>query len=160
MKVCGGCDTNKPKSDFYKDIKMKDGLYTQCKVCKNKQNKKYRDTPNGKIISRKSLYKYNTSSKGKEIKRNSELKRKYNITSEEYTRILKDQGGVCAICGSSTPGGPGKFHVDHDHDTGKVRGLLCNNCNLGMGYYKDSIGVHLSAVQYLRKVIIEHGRDG
>ena len=75
---------------------------------------------------------------------------KYGITLEDYDQILLSQNGVCAICHTTDPGGPGKrFVVDHNHDTGDVRGLLCNNCNRGIGYLKDSPNILSSALTYL-----------
>ncbi len=76
------------------------------------------------------------------------LVRKYGITIEEYEQMLKDQNGVCKICKGPDPAGK-DFAVDHCHVTGKVRGLLCQNCNTSLGLMKDS-HVNLSnAINYL-----------
>ena len=65
------------------------------------------------------------------------MKKKYNITLEDYTNLLNRQGGVCGLCG----GMPNKryeyFCVDHNHKTGKVRGLLCSKCNMYVGVYEN-----------------------
>lgn len=74
----------------------------------------------------------------------------YGITPVEYDKILEDQSGVCAICGEQCSC-RGRLAVDHDHRTGVVRGLLCNNCNRSLGLLKDSREVLLSAVAYLDK---------
>ena len=66
--------------------------------------------------------------------RNCLYKREYGITLEDYDLMLIEQEGKCAVCGSDDPKGKGRFHVDHDHDTGKVRGLLCHYCNIAEGY--------------------------
>jgi hypothetical protein len=64
--------------------------------------------------------------------------------------MLAKQRGVCAICKTEDPGPRSNhFHIDHDHATGKVRGLLCNNCNRGIGLLKDSPSVLLQAHLYL-----------
>jgi hypothetical protein len=64
--------------------------------------------------------------------------------------MLKEQGGVCKICGTDKPWSrSGKFTIDHDHATGRVRGLLCHNCNLGLGKFKDSIEFLRKAMEYL-----------
>ena len=88
--------------------------------------------------------------------KNSELKRSFGITLPIYEKMLEDQGHVCAICkGKETAlhkdGGPRRMPVDHCHDTGKVRGLLCTACNRALGLFKDDIGVLESALEYLRK---------
>lgn len=73
--------------------------------------------------------------------------KKYGITPEDYDRMLKEQGG-CAICGATEPGGRGKnFHVDHCHSTGRVRGLLCHHCNVGIGMLRENFE---DAAKYLK----------
>jgi hypothetical protein len=78
-----------------------------------------------------------------------QLKAKFGITLEAYTQMLVAQGGVCAICGKE----PGKrrLDVDHDHETGKIRGLLCNQCNQMLGYASDSITTLQNGIEYLSK---------
>ena len=84
------------------------------------------------------------------------LKDKYGITLEDYDRMFDEQGGSCAVCGTEDPGRKGRFHVDHNHSTGKVRGLLCMGCNTGLGALKDSPEVLLKAATYL----LEQGHYG
>lgn len=79
-----------------------------------------------------------------------DLKRNYGITPEEYYRIWEAQGKICACCGSSTPQGRG-WCVDHDHETRKVRGILCAKCNLGIGQLGDNLEGVLRAYNYLLK---------
>lgn len=76
------------------------------------------------------------------------LKRAYNITLEEYDRMLKAQGGKCAICSCELKGR--NCHVDHNHETGEVRGLLCHSCNVGLGMFRDDRGRFLKASEYLK----------
>jgi hypothetical protein len=76
------------------------------------------------------------------------LKRTYGLTIKEYEAMLTGQGGVCRICKPPPPKG-GKLHVDHDHNTGKVRGLLCRNCNHGLGNFKDNPFLLIEAYKYL-----------
>ena len=78
------------------------------------------------------------------------LKRNYNITLEEYDRLLDEQDGVCAICGGINSNGR-RLSVDHDHDTGKIRGLLCGNCNVGIGHLQDDPEVLAAAIGYILK---------
>jgi hypothetical protein len=69
-----------------------------------------------------------------DYRRDFGLKKKFGISSEDFDRMLEEQNGLCGICGTSDPGGRwNRFPVDHCHKTGKVRGLLCNNCNRGLG---------------------------
>ncbi len=78
------------------------------------------------------------------------LQRHYGIGLEEYNQLFEEQNGGCAICGTTEPGGKWKnFHVDHDHETRKVRGLVCSNCNTSMGLVKEDIHTLKSMIQYL-----------
>ena len=82
--------------------------------------------------------------------KHSEIKYKYGLTLKEYNLKLIDQGNCCAICGTDVPGGGHKnLYVDHNHNTGKVRGLLCRNCNLMIGYAKDNNDILEAAIKYL-----------
>ena len=91
--------------------------------------------------------------------RRGNLLRRFGITEEDYLRMLDEQGGRCAICGTDTPGTSGVFAVDHDHETGAVRGLLCRGCNIGIGNLGDDIGRLESAIAYLARsrVAPDHG---
>lgn len=82
--------------------------------------------------------------------RNRNLVVNYNITLDEYNLLLKEQDYKCALCGTEKAGGRGTFHVDHDHKTGKVRGLLCHHCNTGLGLFYDSENLLLKAILYLK----------
>lgn len=78
--------------------------------------------------------------------------RKYGITIEQYEQRLAEQGGVCAVCGEPPgPGERGGLHVDHCHDTGRVRGLLCMPCNQGLGQFRDNAAIMRRAITYLEK---------
>ena len=75
------------------------------------------------------------------------LRYKYGIEPEEYDRLADDQDGRCAICKKHTE----PLHVDHDHSTGLVRGLLCHKCNAGIGLLEDNIETLESAIVYLKE---------
>lgn len=81
--------------------------------------------------------------------REKSLKRFYGISLEQYNAMLVEQGGVCAGCGGP-PTANGKFYVDHNHQTGRVRGLLCHHCNVSIGYAKDDPSVLDKLAAYLR----------
>ena len=77
--------------------------------------------------------------------------RLYGVSAEEFEAMLVTQDGACAICRSTTPGGRGNFHVDHDHATGRIRGLLCHGCNVGLGNFRDQPDLLETAAAYLRR---------
>lgn len=88
--------------------------------------------------------------------RRRDLRRAYGITPEEFAAKLATQGGRCAICGTTKPGGKGNWHLDHDHafdarDTRGHRGLLCHGCNTALGAFDDSPRLLRAAASYLQK---------
>lgn len=89
----------------------------------------------------------------KEVTREKAWLRRYGITREWYDTTLENQGGCCAICQTAEVGRKGHthFHVDHDHSTGEVRGLLCDLCNRGLGYFKDDGPLLVQAAKYLER---------
>lgn len=76
--------------------------------------------------------------------------RKTGCSPDLYAKLLAKQGGVCAICGGTDPR---ELCADHDHGNGKVRGLLCRNCNLGIGHLRHDVTILRLAIRYLRKTI-------
>lgn len=78
------------------------------------------------------------------------MKRKYGIDYSEFIAMSNKQNNKCAICGNDLDMGK-LTHVDHDHKTGKVRGILCRNCNHGLGNFMDDISLMAKAIDYLRK---------
>lgn len=89
---------------------------------------------------------YKQSTRAREL----HLAKLYGITLADYDAMLAAQGGQCAICSATEPGGnAAHWHVDHDHATGHVRGLLCARCNLGLGYFQDDPARLVSALDYL-----------
>ena len=83
--------------------------------------------------------------------RKHQLKIKYGITLEDFITLLIEQDGRCAICKSRDRGPEISWAVDHDHKTGKVRGLLCSGCNHGVGNFKDNPDLLIAAANYLTK---------
>ena len=94
--------------------------------------------------------------KNPDMAQNNELKRHYGITLEDYRSLLAEQGGGCAICGAlpgttgSGNSSKGTLAVDHCHDLGIVRGILCTNCNLGLGSFFDKPELLVAAATYLQ----------
>jgi len=79
------------------------------------------------------------------------LRRKYGWTVADFQTQLEIQGGACAVCRVPTPGEGHYWHVDHDHQTGKVRGILCQHCNLGVGNAGDDPERLRAMASYLRE---------
>lgn len=90
----------------------------------------------------------------REAQRHYGLKRYYGMSREEYNVMLAEQDGKCAICKNEETaifkGRPKELHVDHCHETGKIRGLLCGCCNGGLGLFKDNVDTILAAIRYLK----------
>jgi len=86
------------------------------------------------------MQKYKAKGLKKESDRKVDLKRRYGITESQYNKMYNEQNGKCALCESESIGRKGAVHfcVDHNHNTGAVRGLLCHNCNVVLGKIKDS----------------------
>lgn len=166
LRACGMCGDTKPAADFSYRDKARGVLQARCKSCCSVAFKTYRQANPDKFREYKWYAKpENKAAKAEyqrqrkrempervfHIRRNSYLKSKFGITPERYEEMLAAQNGVCAICGSPEPGRSSPyFHVDHCHDTGVVRALLCNGCNLGLGHFKDDISRLEGAVAYLK----------
>jgi hypothetical protein len=116
--------------------------------------KKYREKNAEKLKERKKKY-----AAGHPVKKSKEASARYHrthkfksvgITQEIYYSILSEQGGKCAICKTSEWGYNGPA-IDHDHKTGKARGLLCMKCNTGLGHFDDSFELLNTAIEYLKR---------
>ncbi|MEV4179273.1 endonuclease VII domain-containing protein [Nonomuraea sp. NPDC049709] len=125
QKHCPRCSTAKPKDSFGRNRAAKDGLTSYCKPCHAQVTLDNRIKNHGSD-------------------RNYKLKLRYGITEDDFARMLAHQGGLCAICRVV----PGTF-VDHSHETGQVRGVLCFNCNNGLGHFGDNTVLLELAALYL-----------
>jgi hypothetical protein len=157
VKRCRHCGVEKPLDDFYTDRKARDGRRPECKACNlARRRAKYAENPRPYIdrvlewqrenrdryLQR--LRDYNGTPAKRLSNRKSHLKRKYGLTLEEFDEMLAAQGGGCAICGN-----PEADNVDHDHVTGRVRGILCWNCNVGVGQFEDDEDRLAAATAYV-----------
>lgn len=143
-KMCSRCTAVKPLSEFSiaRQGKIRPIYRGPCKKCSSKMTMAWTDANLDRA-------------------RDTHLRREYGITLDEYEALLSDQGGVCAICGdppyvpeADRPRRQGRptraiLAVDHDHDTGRVRGLLCIPCNRGLGFLRDNPKILRSAFEYL-----------
>lgn len=155
MKKCNKCKRPKNESCFSKSRKAKDGLQGTCKVCDKDRQKKYKQTPQGRKNKRLGDKRYRKTKKGKLTNRKARLKDRFGLTLKEYDQMFEAQGGVCAICGKKETAknryGLKHLAVDHNHETKQVRGLLCDKCNLVIGWAKDDKERLLKAALYLEK---------
>lgn len=101
--------------------------------------------------SEKAREYYNTTKRT--VWRNSQLKRDYNITLEQYDLMLEKQNYSCLICNSHVDTQKKELSVDHCHKTGTIRGLLCKSCNTGLGNFKDDVNIMKKAIEYLERHI-------
>lgn len=135
MKTCTKCKQIKPISSFVKGKCYRDGYRPSCKECNYPAIAKW----GRENKDRQRLYH-----------RRYGWKNDYNITEEQYLNLLDSQGNKCSIC-RELPKLDRILTVDHCHKTGRVRGLLCDRCNRGLGQFQDSIPVMKLALAYLEK---------
>ena len=131
MKICTDCGEEKQLSEFHKDRSIKGGYKAKCKKCYRKAQKVWEDCNRDK-------------------RRKYRLKAEYGISIEHYNMLLSSQKGQCAICGIAVCPTGKRLAVDHCHTTNKVRGLLCQSCNTGLGKFKDNISNLEKAIKYLK----------
>ena len=134
MKTCPKCGETKSLDSFSKNKSRRDGRDSWCRACKASGKKAaYKTDPTGR--------------------RKSHLKSRYKITPEGYEDLLCLSDSRCMICGLPAviqKERTGRFLcVDHDHETGKVRGLLCDLCNKGLGAFRDDLTLLRKATNYL-----------
>lgn len=145
FKRCPKCEAEKPLAEFYKSTKTRHGYSVYCKSCTARRHEKWR---------RKNLAKVAKASKkwrreNPRLSKDHVLRSTYGIPIGTYDRMLDAQQGKCAICGTTDAGGRGDFHIDHCHDTKRIRGLLCHGCNVGIGNLGHSVDRLSSAIRYL-----------
>lgn len=133
FKICSKCKVPKPLDEFHKRKNGKYGRDHYCKDCGNARHRK----------------RYATDLEHRKRVKFDSIKRNYNITHDEFINMYNSQNGKCKICNK-------KFerkrttYIDHNHITGKARGLLCPKCNLLLGTCNDNVEVLQSAIFYLK----------
>lgn len=145
MRTCRVCSQPKPLSRYSLRDKgtSKERPRNECKDCLNAGRVKQPGYGKWHKANRAKIQAY---------MREFDLQRHYGISKAEFEQMLVAQGGGCAICKTTDwPGKGNKPHVDHCHKTGKIRGLLCSRCNVGVGYFEDSQERLQAAVEYLNK---------
>ncbi len=147
MKRCKVCGVTKPLHEFYRAAGMRDGRRNDCIQC-NLQRRKERydsadavarvqrwrkENPERYAAARRA---YNARPERKRAMRDAYYRRTFGLSADEVDAMLAAQGGGCAIC-SEKPEREASMHVDHCHVTGRIRGLLCLNCNQGIGKFGE-----------------------
>ncbi len=168
VKVCPKCKERKCLSMFYKNKKDHQGCQCYCKECSKKKSKddyqgneehrnKVRARQRVRYASSESIRKKARESSAKWKKDNPErykatlrkcgLKRQYGLTVEDLDQMREEQGGLCAVVGCDREANA----IDHCHTTGKVRGLLCNQCNTALGLLGEDPGRVVGLLRYIRR---------
>lgn len=173
---CSKCNEFKSLDMFSKRKEIKRGYKSWCKdcICMKNHNRKYLGK-NGEFKYKSTEFENGTKLcticnnikdinefRTKDKRRNTlisfchkchsrKLKAKeYNIPFDLFDKLLEQQNHLCKICKGTNPDGR-ELYIDHDHNTGKVRGLLCNHCNTGLGKFKDNILILEEAIRYLKE---------
>jgi len=161
MKRCRLCNQTKPLDAFYAMKGMRDGHRNECKTCTLERRRAayaanpqptiervqaWRDANPERYAENQRRYKSTIDYPA--VMRAAHLKRKYGISVEQYEARLREQGGGCAVCARPPKLGT-SLHVDHDHETGCVRGLLCFSCNAALGHFQDDLDRIDAALHYV-----------
>lgn len=161
VKRCTKCGVERPLDEFYKAAGTRDGLRGDCKGCfqaraaaryranpepaRERAKQWARDNPD-RVAAR--AQRYREDGRRRQNDRRYHLKSQYGLTVEQYEEMLAAQGGVCGICGRP-PREDIALHVDHDHATGRVRGIVCFRCNNALGDFNDDPHLLEAASAYL-----------
>src|SRR5262249_28416565 len=159
VKTCKRCGQAKELDQFYANPSGRDGKRPECKQCTATRRREWYEANREREIARVREWQVANPDRVREnlprlpaaghrtlSNRKSHLKRKYGMPVEEFDEMLARQGGGCAICGR-----PDADNVDHDHATGRVRGILCFNCNIAVGQMEDDEERFAAAIVYLTR---------
>lgn len=137
MKKCRTCKESKPLTEFHSHASCAQGVRPDCKECFN-------------VGEAERSVRYRRLNPDK--RRSTILKNRFGIDKDEFDAMLASQNGACKICLGVSPGASKKhFSVDHDHKTGKIRGILCHGCNAGLGMFQDNPEALIAASNYLKE---------
>ena len=169
MKPCRKCGITKPLSEFHKARGMRDGHRNECKPCLKQiqrawyeRNREYaiaraqdwvRRNPE-RYAEQKRRWREDKKVERRAIERSGHLRRKYGLTIEDFEFLRVAQGDRCAICDQPDSAG---LHIDHHHDSGLIRGLLCGKCNKAIGLLKEDPALFDSASSYLQRTQLPLG---
>ena len=155
MKVCTRCFESYPIEGFNRDRSKRDGRYNHCKPCAKAAYLVNRKDP--AVVQRarekSAAWRKANPERTKQGIRCATLRKKYGMSAKEFDEKFLAQGSCCAICKTkeSSSRNKGAMHVDHDHVSGKIRGILCQGCNVTLGKMRDSPELLRAAAAYLEK---------
>ena len=148
MKKCIKCDLTKELKEFHKRSDVENGYDGRCRKCSSLYHKEH--YLKNILVERKKrrerdrIFRKNNPNASREHK----LRMRYGITLKDKEEMLIGQNGLCSICQTNISN---KACVDHNHKTDKIRSLLCDGCNTGIGMFKENIITMQKAIQYLKK---------
>lgn len=147
MRTCTKCKIEK-EEDLFSVDKYHNRIHSWCKSCRNEKNKKWMQDNKERV----NKFKKEHYEENKEKVRWQVIKRKYGIVEQDYLEMLKQQKNGCAICGAidAQHWETNNLLIDHCHNTGKVRGLLCNRCNTTLGLVNDDKTILKRMITYLK----------
>jgi hypothetical protein len=131
---CVKCAEEKPRDAFPRCAAKRNGLSSWCKECTNERQRK----------------RWTDGKGNKDSRWKSRIKHRYGLSKEGFDKLWDANNGRCHICTTQLTVEHSGYAIDHNHETGEVRGLLCPTCNSGLGHFKDSIGVLEAAIEYLK----------
>ena len=146
LKHCKDCSEDLPLESFYNDKRSATGKSFYCKPCHSARRNKWRQNGGNALESKREAIR---RKENPDRYRDYWYRSQYKITLADYNRMLLEQGGACAVCGEKEE----KLVVDHSHESGEVRELLCDGCNTSLGLLKED----LRRVEKLAEYIKKHG---
>lgn len=132
MKTCSKCFKRKPTEEFYLNPRYTSGRQSYCKACDRAYKQRWKSTPHGNALQKASTRKLRTG-----------------CSADMWKAAWVIQNGLCGICSTPLDTLSRTPHADHCHTTKRVRGILCNNCNQAIGYFKDNASRCRAAAEYL-----------
>lgn len=157
-KPCTKCNIDKPLSEYFR---AGNSYRSSCKVCSSLVTKAYRKRNPDKVKEWKQGYRERHPTKVRNTHRNWRL----SVLPIEYKLLEQEQLGLCAICRNpetrlTKTGDPRFLSLDHDHENGMLRGLLCNRCNIVLGHVEDDAELLEMMIKYLLIWRLSHSQNG